>query len=96
MRRREFITPLGGAAAWPLAARVQQPTMPTIGYLSTRSHEDTAHLVGRVPQIGTRRRLGIMPKWAGELKRALGYGVSHLTIMRLAASSSFEHGAAVA
>jgi ABC-type uncharacterized transport system substrate-binding protein len=45
MKRREFFTVLSGAVVWSVAAGAQQPTMPAIGFLSSRSPDESKHLL---------------------------------------------------
>src|SRR4051812_49347703 len=70
MRRRDFVTLLGGAAAWPLAARAQQQGTPTIGFVSSRAPAESAGVVAAFRQgIGEAgfvegKNLAIAFRWA--------------------------------
>src|SRR5215472_8203909 len=79
MRRREFITLLGGAAAWPLAASAQQtPKLPTIGFSSPTKdsveNQRVAAFVQRLRELGwiDGRTVAINVRWAeGRSERAV-------------------------
>jgi putative tryptophan/tyrosine transport system substrate-binding protein len=91
MRRREFITLIGGTAAvWPLAAHAQQQTMPVIGYLNLGSPEsDASRLTGLRQGLNQSgyvegRNLVIEYRWAGNQANRLPDFAADLVQLRVA------------
>src|SRR5215831_18712363 len=101
LRRREFIAGLGGTAAWPLAGRAQQPSMPVVGFLGLFSSSQNAGAVVAIREglaeagFVEGRTVAIEDRWAHGDRRLLAPLAAELVQRKVAVIVAIDGGPAI-